>query len=272
MKTPPPKSICGASVGLSSVAPADARCQLCGAQDVIVDCKSVPSSFSICDFCASCDASLQRSSSTRVQLITAIPPRIGDDNLVDLRSNGDARDHGPGWRMLAIPPDGDCLFTAMVVCRYMLANRPLPSCACWPSLGRLCRKIYLEFLERRVRENTEFMGVADMATLLHASAGLTPDAFMSRMRTGVADDRKTWGGFLDIAILCQRWQCQAHLYKFVSGGLRRISWVGLSQPSAQQHRHGICSLVWGGGHYSALDVSDDALLRPPARLLSDRFK
>ena len=101
-----------------------------------------------------------------------------------------------------------------------------------------------------------------MAELVRASTDLTLNAYLARMRQPSAADRRTWGGFLEVAILCRRWGCRAHFFKVEDRQqLVLMSSVGEGPVRNGYKRHGQCAVVWLGAHYEALDLSSELTLQ-----------
>ena len=88
------------------------------------------------------------------------------------------------------------------------------------------------------------------------SSGQTVEAYVAAMRRGDASRQETWGGFLELAILCHKMQqpvVRAHVFEHVGGKCYLLTTVGSEAPDAAD-----IFLVWLGTHWEGLWLSDAA--------------
>jgi hypothetical protein len=189
----------------------------------------------------------------------SVEMRPKPDQGMRLEMNGSLVAGGRGWHVRAMPGDGNCLFAAMTTGKLCLLDRsksfPTPEAATrW---AQQSRRSLLDFMGRHIGR-VLFDGLP-MEALVRASTGMSPQQYLDYMKHPVAADRRTWGGFLEAAVMCARWQCRVVFFVVEAGQLRSWSFVG-SAISARHHNRGRISLLWsGGGHYDLL-VLDDSLL------------
>ena len=224
-------------------------CIACGAAD-----GRVQANFFVCDFCLAIDGSLSAKEAPAHQFARRVLASL------TLEPSGRDASHGPGWRRIPVPPDGDCLFSSVAVCKMLLDGHPVPPLTDLARWGQSCRNNYLRHAQQRSGDTC--FGVASMAELVRASTDLTLNAYLARMQRPSAADRRTWGGFLEVAILCRRWGCRAHFFKVEDRQqLVLMSSVGEGPVRNGYKRHGQCAVVWLGAHYEALDLSSELTLQ-----------
>ena len=164
------------------------------------------------------------------------------------------------WERLHVPGNGDCLFSAMAVSKLLLEGRAVPPFDKRGRLGAACRKLFLESVANKVSDGGDYLEAAPLSVLIQSSTDLRPEEYLRRMQSPNNGDRRTWGGFLEVAILCKRWTCRACVFRADGNRVSLLACVG-NEPRAGFAHRGICAVVWWGAHYEALRLSDAALAR-----------
>ena len=160
-----------------------------------------------------------------------------------------------GWERLHVPGDGDYLFSSMALCKMVLDGIEIPPVDRRSTWGQLCRKHFLQHVTKRLTDGDGYLGAASLQVLIQTSTDMHPEQYLRRMQTADSSDRQTWGGFLEIAILCKRWQCMACIFRASDQGLSFLAYVG-DKPRAGLAHKGVCAVAWWGAHYEALRLSD----------------
>jgi hypothetical protein len=143
----------------------------------------------------------------------------------------------------------------MALCKMVLERVPVPPVDRRSTWGQLCRKHFLQHVTKRLTDGDGFLGAASLQVLIQASTDMHPEQYLRRMQTADSGDRQTWGGFLEIAIMCKRWQCMACIFRASDEGLSFLAYVG-DKPRADSAHKGVCAVAWWGAHYEALRLSD----------------
>ena len=167
---------------------------------------------------------------------------------------------GADWERVQVPGNGDCLFCSMALSKMLLEGLAVPPFDKRARLGVACRKLFLESVASKVSDGGDYLEAAPLSVLIQSSTDLRPEEYLRRMRSPNSGDRRTWGGFLEIAILCKRWACSACIFRTQANRISLLACVG-NEPRAGFAHKGICALVWWGAHYEALRLSDVALTR-----------
>ena len=98
-----------------------------------------------------------------------------------------------------------------------------------------------------------------IAALVRASTDMSLQAYMEHMRQPAADARRTWGGFLEAALMCARWQCRAVFFVIEGKELRSRSFVG-GDVGGGHYNRGRIPLLWSGGKYDVILMTDEELV------------
>ncbi len=181
---------------------------------------------------------------------------VGALRLKSTKAGAINLDEGPGWQRIRVPGDGDCMFTALTLCRMLAMGKAVPPFEQRAGWGQACRRRYLAGMKLRLDVGREYMG-CPIRTLILASTGLEPDEYLVRMSVGSTADRRTWGGFLELSMLAQRWWCRVHVFRVVGRDLALMCSIGMLPHSvpAQCKWGGHCAVLWRGGHWDTLRVS-----------------
>ena len=163
---------------------------------------------------------------------------------------------GRGWRVQNMPGDGNCLFATMSVGKVCLLDKS----EAWPTMSRAARwaqKTRLAMLDTlKTGGSRQFLDGASIQALIEASTDMSFPNYVEFMTHPVAHDRRSWGGFLEAALMCARWRCRAVF--FVVDGLQLKCWsfVG-NNVGVLHHGRGRIPLLWTGGHYDLLVLDED---------------
>lgn len=167
---------------------------------------------------------------------------------------------GPGWELIRVPCDGECLFSSMAIGKMcLLKNKHVPTFDSRSSWGSRARVFFLNHIDNLQAKGESVLGVASMATLVRAGTDLDLASYRRQMSKADADDRKTWGGFLEASLMCLGWRCRVAF--FVWQGAQPVLWSTVGEDSvnpAHGHR-GWITLLWWGTHYDLLRLSPDVL-------------
>ena len=142
----------------------------------------------------------------------------------------------------------------------LLDGKAIPSFNQRGRLGAACRRNVLHSVAQKVSDGAVYLEAAPLSVLIESSTDLRPEDYLKRMQSPDSMDRRTWGGFLEVTILCRRWACRAAIFRAQTNCISLLACVG-NEPRAGFAHKGICAVVWWGAHYEALRLTDAALTR-----------
>ena len=154
------------------------------------------------------------------------------------------------------PPDGNCLFSALRVCRLVCTNLLVPSFSDRADGGLRCRKDFLAWvrpllIDDQIVPNSDGLSIRNL--LLDTRWASTVDEYLSAMSPPI-ESRSQWGGWGEALCVAHEWKLQVAIFVRFSDGSLALC-VG---PAGLAGASGVMCLLWSRTHYDAIR------LNPPA--------
>ena len=204
--------------------------------------------------CATC--SLEDSEAAK-----CIVHRCPQTSQLVLECPGPLREGGRGWKLLQVEPDGNCLFATLTLGRMQVldsASRvpsdPVELKRFTATAAAACRAQYIQFV--REKQHTFMIGGLAMQQLIQSSTSMNTEEYLTHMEK--PSGRSSWGGYLEVAVIVQKWRCRAVTFQF-EPELRRavaITYAGEDIASCHNNR-GRIAILWSGTHYDLILLSDE---------------
>ena len=210
----------------------------------------------VCRFCRQVGAEAVRGGHD-----TSRPSGQPQANQITLSVPGSLAAGGPGWKMFAIPPDGNCLFGSLIVGKICLLDRArtLPEEPAEVSKWAVaCRMQFVKLVARC----TDMDGIP-LAEVIQASTGLSKAEYFDRISKPTGD-RSSWGGFMEASVMAARWRCRIVFFGWEPDQRRLRSWsyVG-NDVDGELPDRGRIAVAWTGTHFNVLVLDEDVSARLP---------
>jgi len=226
-------------VAKTALGPVGGLCACCGRQaSEQVDGPAV------CQTCRDMDKFVSGSFAPRAPLVRPVKRR---NFTLPMDPDADRTcPRGPGWKMIQIPPDGDCLFDSLVVGKLcVLRTTPVPRFEIRGQWGSQARSAFLKHLVA-LRDRGSLVDGVSLEQWVSAATDLTLPTYLEFMRKARPNDVRTWGGFLESSLICSSWRCWIANFVWKDGRpeLWRVAGGDNTNP-AYRHHGRICVLFWG---------------------------
>ena len=169
--------------------------------------------------------------------------------------------------MVQVQPDGNCLFATITMGKLQVLGSgqgvpsdPVELRKFTARAAAACRAQYLEYV--REKQHTFMIGGLALPQLIQSSTSMNTEEYLTHMRK--PSGRSSWGGYLEVAVIVQRWRCRAVTFQF-EPELRRavaITYVGEDIATCHNNR-GRIAILWSGTHYDMILLSDELQLALP---------
>ena len=245
-----------ASEGSSGATQPAAKCVFCGGEAVVID--QVPA----CRLCREVDAEVARGGHANSRPIGQ--PRA---HQITLSVPESFQAGGPGWQMIMIPPDGNCLFGSFIVGKLCFLDRkralpeePAAQAQLVSKWAASCRKHFVTLMHKRGEGNIDEV---PMAEVIRASTGMSTAEYLDRMSKPIVD-RSSWGGFMEASIMAVKWRCRIVFFGWEPDQRRLRSWSHVGDDVNSAHRdRGRIAVAWTGTHFNLLVLDEGVLARLP---------
>ena len=204
--------------------------------------------------CATC--SLEDSNAAKLMV-----HRCPQTSQLVLECPGPLRDAGPGWKLVQVEPDGNCLFAALLLGKLLVlgSGQGVPSDPVelkrFTARGAALRRAqYLEYVRKNM--HTSRIGDLTLQQAIQSSTSMDTEEYLRNMRK--PGGRSSWGGYLEVAVIVKRWRCRAVAFQFEPQlrGAVAITYVGEDVAGCHNNR-GRFAIVWSGAHYDLIILSEE---------------
>ena len=205
--------------------------------------------------CATC--SFEDSEAAR-----SIVNRCPQTSQLVLACPGPLREGGRGWKLVQVEPDGDCLFASIMLGKLMVLDCVQGVIPSDPVLLKLftakaataCRAKYLQHI--REKQHVLKIGGLALPQVIHSSTSMNTEEYVTHMRK--PSGRSSWGGYMEVAIIVQKWRCRAVTFQFEPELRRAVAITYSGEDIAQRHNNrGRIAILWSGTHYDLIILSDE---------------
>ena len=170
-----------------------------------------------------------------------------------LDCTGPLREGGRGWHLVQVEPDGNCLFTSIMLGKLMVLDLsekvpsdPVALKMLAAKAGTVLRKQYLAYVRQQQHEFK--MGELSLQQVIQSSTSMSTENYLSHMRQ--PGGRSSWGGYLEVAVIAKKWRCRVVTFQFEPTLRRALAITYCGQDIASQHHNrGRIAILWSGTHY-----------------------
>ena len=209
-----------------------------------------------------CGPCSREDSAAATKLIVHRCPRT--DQVV-LECPGPLRQGGPGWKLVQVEADGNCLFASLMLGKLMVLDQsrsvptdPIALLHYTRQGAAICRTGYLDQISASVRDNHHSfkIGELELPLLIESATAMNPQEYLRHMR--LPQGNPSWGGFLEVAVLATRWKCRVVTFQFDVQQKRATAITYSGEEVAQRHHNrGKIAIMWSGTHYDLILLSDE---------------
>ena len=164
--------------------------------------------------------------------------------------------------MVQVEPDGDCLFASIILGKLMvlvcvqgvIPSDPVQLKLFTAKAATACRAKYLEHI--REKQHVLKIGGLALPQVIQSSTSMNTEEYVTHMRK--PSGRSSWGGYMEVAIIVQKWRCRAVTFQFEPELRRAVAITYSGEDIAQRHNNrGRIAILWSGTHYDLIILSDE---------------
>ena len=153
------------------------------------------------------------------------------------------------FQIIKAPPDGNCLFTSIMMAGLVCRKGNVPSYDSRGLTGAKCREMYLKWVEPYLQRDLDLPGTGMRAQelLVDVSRWGGHDEYLRSMR-GPVLSRRQWGSWPEALAIASKWKLKVCVFTQDAAG----SLVLVQAPCGAEATTQVMCLLWNGSHYDAL--------------------
>ena len=150
------------------------------------------------------------------------------------------------YQVIRCPPDGNCLFTALLIGQRMVQGKIPVVYSERAAAGCACRLQFLTCVETMMNSNAQLAGLCVKTLLVDTGRWQGPEEYLATMRSALGC-RRQWGGYAEAACVASLWKLDIF---FVLHSDRSLTLT--CEPIRPNGAQGSVCLLWTGTHYDLL--------------------
>ena len=151
------------------------------------------------------------------------------------------------YQVIRCPPDGNCLFTALLIGQRMVQGKIPVVYSERAAAGCACRLQFLTCVETMMNSNAQLAGLCVKTLLVDTGRWQGPEEYMATMRSALGC-RRQWGGYAEAACVASLWKLDIFFFVLHSD----MSLTLTCEPIRPNGAQGSVCLLWTGTHYDLL--------------------